>query len=121
MHHAAAVRAFGRASSGQSVRHENFRRRAMWLVDITTVLPDGRRLAIEYDGAFWHADKTELDTQKSLDLLAAGYLVARLREHPLGHLSVRDGRYAEFIVHSTAPDPEATIELVKRWAATAAP
>jgi len=118
-HHAAAELAFGRASSGQSLRHKNFRRRTMWLVDITTELPNGRRLAIEYDGAFWHADKTELDTEKSLDLLAAGYLVARLREHPLGPLSVRDGRYSEFIVHSTAPDPEATIELVKKWATTA--
>lgn len=58
----------------------------MWLVDITTELPDSRRLALEYDGAFWHADKSELDTEKSLDLLAAGYLVARLREHPLGPL-----------------------------------
>jgi hypothetical protein len=66
-HHAAA----GRASSGQSPRSEVFRRCARWLVDITVQLPNGQKVAIEYDGAYWHAGKAELDTEKSLDLLAA--------------------------------------------------
>ncbi|MFD8478026.1 zinc-ribbon domain-containing protein [Kitasatospora sp. NPDC059673] len=115
-HHRAAERVFGTAASGQSVRHSAFARRAQWSIDITTVLPDGRKLAIEYDGAYWHADKTALDADKSRDLLAAGYLVARLREHPLPPLPVEHPDYAEFTVHSTAPRPEEVIERVKNWA-----
>ena len=32
----------------------------------------GRRLAVEYDGAYRHRDKAELDVDKSRDLLLAG-------------------------------------------------
>jgi len=63
-HHAAAERAFGRASSGQAVRHEAFARRGVWLVDITVELADGRKLAIEYDGSYWHADKGDVDRRR---------------------------------------------------------
>ena len=115
-HFAAVQRAFERARSGQAVRHEAFRRRPAWLVDITTELPGGQKLAIEYDGAYWHADKGAIDLEKSLDLLTAGYLVVRLREHPLPPLPLTDNRYVEFAVYSSAPDPEATIGRVKEWA-----
>jgi hypothetical protein len=118
LHHAAAQRRFGRAASGQAVRSDAFRRRSRWLVDITTELLDGRRLAIEYDGAYWHADKVELDTEKSRDLLAAGYLVARLREHPLPSLFITDDRYAEFTVHSSVPNAEEALAAVDSWATT---
>lgn len=107
---------FGSASSGRAITSEAFIRRARWLVDITTELPDGTPIAIEYDGAYWHADKIEIDTAKSLDLLASGYLVARLRESPLPPLPVDDPRYAEFTVHSVAPDAAAAIKKVWDWA-----
>ncbi|WP_200895364.1 zinc-ribbon domain-containing protein [Kitasatospora griseola] len=115
-HHAAAQRIFGDAASGRTVRHDAFARRNTWSVDITVPLPDGRTLAIEYDGSYWHADKAALDTEKSLDLLAAGHLVARLREHPLPPLPVTHPDYTEFTVHSTAPHPDEVIERVKNWA-----
>lgn len=115
-HYAAAVTAFSNATSGRPVRHEAFTRRPAWLVDITGQLPDGQEVAIEYDGAYWHADKHEVDTTKSLDLLAGGFLVARLREHPLPSLGIIDPRYTEIVVHSTAPDPEAVIAQVRHWA-----
>lgn len=115
-HHAAAERTFGKASSGPSVRHEAFIRRGAWLVDITVDLPAGKRLAIEYDGAYWHANKVELDLEKSHDLLAAGYILARLREHPLPSLGIDDSSYAEFTVYATAPVPDSTIMQVKHWA-----
>lgn len=115
-HHEAAERAFGRASSGQAVRHDAFVRRSVWHVDITVELSGSRRLAVEYDGSYWHTDKTDVDEEKSRDLLAAGYLVARLREHPLPALPIDDPGYAEFTVHSTVPDPDGVIERVKRWA-----
>ena len=114
-HWAASERVFGHASSGQSVRHEAFIRRVNWLVDITVEPAQGRKLAIEYDGSYWHADKTDLDVEKSRDLLAAGYLVARLREHPLSALPIRDPDYAEFVVHASMPTPDETIERVKEW------
>ena len=102
-HHAAAVALFGEAASGRPVTTPAGRR---WLVDILTSLADGTTLVIEYDGAHWHATKTDLDATKSRDLLDAGYLVARLREHPLPPLIVEDPRYTEIAVHSAAPDPK---------------
>lgn len=90
--------------------------RSHWLVDITVDLAAGRTLVIEYDGSYWHADKVTVDIEKSRDLLAAGYLVARLRESPLPSLAINDPAYAEFVVHSAVPAPDATIERVKQWA-----
>ncbi|MET9880986.1 zinc-ribbon domain-containing protein [Actinacidiphila glaucinigra] len=117
-YHAAAVNTVCRAASGQSVRHATFARRTQWLVDITVEPPQGRKLAIEYDGSYWHANKAELDVEKSLDLLQAGYLVVRLREHPLPPLPIHDPRYTEFVVYAMSPTPEATLALIKQWAAT---
>ncbi|MFJ4673441.1 zinc-ribbon domain-containing protein [Kitasatospora purpeofusca] len=118
--HEAAERAFGQASSGLAVRHDAFVRRTVRSVDITvdiTVdLPGGRKLAVEYDGSYRHADRSEVDLEKSRDLLAAGYLVARLREHPLPAPPIEDPGYAEFTVHSASPDPDGVIERVKPWA-----
>ena len=115
-HHAAAAQAFGDASSGKAIRHAVFKRRASWHPDITVVLPTGRGLVIEYDGAYWHADKSDLDTEKSLDLIAAGYLVVRLREHPLAPLPIDHAHYAEFVVYGTATEPASTVQRVKTWA-----
>jgi len=114
-HWEAAERAFGRASSGQPVRHEAFARRASWLVDITVETAGQQKLAIEYDGAYWHADKADLDFEKSRDLLAAGYLVVRLREHPLPPLPIDDPKYAEFVVYPAMPTPDETIKQVRDW------
>ncbi len=117
-HWAAAERLFGQASSGRSVRHEAFARRANWLVDITVELAEGPKLAIEYDGSYWHADKADLDVEKSRDLLAAGYLVARLREDPLPPLPIQNPDYVEFVVYAAMPMPDETIERVRQWVDT---
>ncbi|MDZ8160850.1 zinc-ribbon domain-containing protein [Microbacterium aquimaris] len=104
---AAAAETYGEALSGRTVRHEAFRRRGSWTVDI--LVGD---VAIEYDGAYWHADKVAVDTDKSLDLLAAGLKVIRLREHPLPLLQIDDPLYAEFTVYASAPDPAGVIQLI---------
>lgn len=114
-----AMTAFANASSGRAVRHPAFTRRPAWLVDILGALPDGQEVVIEYDGGYWHANKRDVDIAKSLDLLAAGYLVARLREHPLPPLGIAHPRYAEFVVYSAAPDPVEAIERVRMWAVQA--
>lgn len=117
-YHAATQAVFVHAASGQALTSDLFRRRARWLVDITATLSSGQQVVIEYDGSYWHAGKIEIDTAKSLDLLAAGYLVARLREHPLPPLPISDDNYAEFVVYANAPDPETAVTRVKDWATT---
>lgn len=136
-HHAVAERLFDSAASGLSIAtggpnaglptdpanliapsstHVSpSSRTKRWLVDIVAELASGVKVAIEYDGSYWHADKSDVDTEKSRALLAAGYLVARLREHPLPSLGISDPRYREWTVYSTAPDPEDVIARVRYW------
>lgn len=114
-HHESAVRIFGAASSGQAIADVAFTHGARWLVDITTVTSTGLKVAIEYDGAYWHADKAAIDTAKSLDLVAAGWAVIRLREHPLPSLSIDDPMYTELVVHSPSPDPDGVMRQVEQW------
>jgi len=118
---AAAV--FASVRSGPIVRHESFRRRPSWSIDILVAEQDGLPpLALEYDGAFWHQSeaKRAVDIGKTHDLLDAGYLVARLREHPLPPLGIDHQRYSEFVVYPTAPDPEAVMRQVSNWRETIA-
>lgn len=119
-HHEAAIRVFGAAASGRVLRDDVFNHRASWTADVTVQL-DGRLLVVEYDGSYWHAGKADIDRAKSLDLLAAGHLVARLREHPLPPLGIDHPRYVELVVHALAPDPDAAMRDVRTWVERAAP
>ncbi len=114
----AAISVFGAASSGSTIRDERFQRRLTWTIDIG-IENAGRRIAIEYDGSYWHRDKVGLDTDKTRDLLAAGYLVVRVREDPLPSLRIDDIGYLEIVAYASAPDPEATMAQIQRWAAGA--
>ena len=40
----------------------------------------GRKIAIEYDGSYYHAGKETTDTRKTNELLVLGYIVVRIRE-----------------------------------------
>ncbi|MGP4019132.1 hypothetical protein [Saccharopolyspora sp. 5N708] len=46
-------------------------------------LESGLTIVIEYDGAYWHADREDRDWRKSQMIMAAGHQVVRLREEPL--------------------------------------
>lgn len=43
---------------------------------------------IEYDGEYWHKDKSQKDIEKTVALLGAGHTVVRVRENSLPHLSI---------------------------------
>jgi hypothetical protein len=111
----AAIALFGAASSGSTIRDQRFQRRLTWTIDIG-INVDGRPVAIEYDGSYWHRDKVALDTDKTHDLLAAGYLVVRLREDPLPLLGIDDPRYLELIAYATAPAPDTVMLQIREWA-----
>ena len=117
-HHAAAVEVFGNARSGVIMQDEAFTTRLSWTTDIS-VNVNGYTLVIEYDGAYWHsaAAKVIVDERKSLDLLAAGCVVVRLREDNLPPLAIDNPRYREIQVHSTVPRPHTVMEEVRDWLA----
>lgn len=48
------------------------------------------RLAIEFDGSYFHKSKLEADKRKSAALISKGFSMVRLRVSPLGKLSAND-------------------------------
>lgn len=67
-----------------------------WSVD---VLLRDERVAVEYDGSYFHRDSMERDVRKTTYLLEHGYRVVRVRErerrHILPPLDIEDPRYLE--------------------------
>ncbi|WP_206039673.1 helix-turn-helix domain-containing protein [Rhodococcus sp. HNM0563] len=115
-HHAAAVEVFGHAHSGITMTDAAFASRKSWTTDIS-IDHQGVTVVIEYDGAYWHrADaKILVDQRKSLDLLAAGYVVVRLREFDLPGLEIEHPRYREIRVYPRAPRPRVVMEDIRKW------
>ena len=68
-----------------------------WSIDV--LLSRRRRVAIEYDGSYFHRDYVDRDTRKTLDLLSLGYRVVRIRErsgqNALPFLNVDNPHYLE--------------------------
>ncbi|EFV14354.2 hypothetical protein HMPREF9336_00804 [Segniliparus rugosus ATCC BAA-974] len=116
-HHAAAAEVFGKSRSGATIKDAAFTTRKSWTVDISAEA-GGHRVVVEYDGAYWHAApaKVLVDERKSLDLLAAGYAVVRLREDDLAPLAITHPRYHEIRVSSRAPRAEAVMREAYEWA-----
>ncbi|GAB2472264.1 zinc-ribbon domain-containing protein [Xylanimonas ulmi] len=110
---------FGEAFSGLAVRNPAFKRRTVWVPDVTVHLASGRTLMVEYDGGYWHAAKAGVDLDKSQDLLAAGALVVRLRESPLASLGISSGDYLELTVSPSAPAPERAVAAIREWLVSA--
>ena len=97
--------------SGVILRHEDFS--YPWTADILVIA--AHSFVIEYDGAYWHADKTETDTRKSRELLSAGYAVIRLREQGLLSLSIDDPSYHEIEVLPTGVDRDAVLAEISAF------
>ena len=118
LEHLEAARAvFQKVRSGPVVRNEAFRTRTSWTVDILAEHDNTGGIAIEYDGAYWHAPDAKIlvDQSKSRDLIAAGYLVVRLREDDLPPLGIDHPRYLEVTVYSTVPRPAEAISKIVQW------
>lgn len=84
-----------------------------WRIDI---LVPGLRLAVEYDGSYWHGEKSALDERKTLELLDAGYLVARIRENDLPHLDLDHPRLRQVSFWPSAGDRESLVADLLAWA-----
>lgn len=115
-HFEAAEARFSSARYGPKLMDKAFTLRNQWTVDIL-VEAQGLNVAIEYDGSYWHSPdaKQLVDLSKSRDLLAAGYLVVRLRENDLPPLGIVDAGYLELQVYSVAPRPQAVMKDVAQW------
>lgn len=111
-YYSAAIARWGNAKSGSRIRSEKFHSHSSWAVDICVDLPSGKRLVIEYDGSYWHRDKADIDRAKSLDLLADGFLLVRLRENPLPSLEITNPNYHEFTVYPSVQDPVHNIDII---------
>ncbi|MEC8970327.1 MAG: DUF559 domain-containing protein, partial [Actinomycetota bacterium] len=59
------------------------------LRDVDIVL-DELRLAVEFDGAYWHRNKADEDLAKTQKLEEAGWKVIRVRERPLESIHEND-------------------------------
>lgn len=89
-----------------------------WSVDV--LLPK-EMVVVEYDGTYWHQDREQHDTRKTLDLLKLGYRVVRIREqsnqYTLPSLGIDNPRYLEL---TYTYDPAYTnlstvIDKISQW------
>lgn len=111
-YYSAALAYWGNAKSGSRIHSAQFQTHSSWTVDISVDLPSGERLVIEYDGSYWHRDKTDVDRAKSIDLLAAGFILVRLREVPLPSLHITHPNYQEITVYPGAQDPTHDVAVI---------
>lgn len=102
----AARKLFGNARSGVRFSNENFSNN--WSADITARYR-GHDVIIEYDGAYWHKDKEEVDTRKSLEFTSNGFPVVRIRESGLNPLPIDSPFYSEVFVNAAKQDVPAVI------------
>lgn len=114
----AAMLVFTKVRSGASLTDPGFATRKSWTVDILAQHGE-TKVAIEYDGAYWHAPEPKLivDQRKSQDLLTAGYHVVRLREDDLPSLNIDEANYLELGVYSKAPRPTQVMGDIAAWLA----
>jgi hypothetical protein len=113
----AALDLFGNARSGISVRNSQFTSPRPWSIDILVDV-GSHRIAIEYDGAYWHggSDKREVDERKTRDLLAAGYPVVRLREYPLALLAIEHPVLRQIRVYPATSRTDEVMHEIADWA-----
>lgn len=85
-----------------------WRARKIMSVDILAETVSGQKIAIEYDGSYYHVDSkfpgaTSRDIAKTEALLKAGYLVVRIRENKLAHLNLQHPNLFQ-VTHAYKPE-----------------
>ena len=89
-----------------------------WSVDVALV---EEKVAVEYDGAYFHKEPLDRDSRKTVDLLGRGYRVIRIRErsrqYTLPSLDIEDPRYLELIYEYSADwhGLDATVNKITEW------
>lgn len=77
---------------------EAVNRKIFWInkkrIEVDIYIPE-YRLAIEYDGAYWHRNKIDIDNEKTKILNELGYKVLHIREYGLPALEPFDGDVIE--------------------------
>jgi hypothetical protein len=100
------------------------RKRSNMQVDIAGVDKHGNKVAIEYDGEYYHSsvEKQKMDVEKTLALLNAGYKVVRVREHGLPHVTLSHPSLLQlnhdFSPRKTMCLPEniaLTVNVISQW------
>lgn len=76
---------------------------------------------VEYDGSYWHAHKTELDSRKTVELLDAGYRVVRIRENDLAHLPLAHPRLRQVSYWPASSNRQTLMDELLAWARPADP
>lgn len=84
-----------------------------WRVDI--FVPE-LSLVVEYDGEYWHKDKSAVDERKTMSLVGSGFLVARIRERRLAWLEVSSEMVFQASYNPIFGDKGAVVEEVCSWA-----
>ena len=88
---------------------------AGWRVDVYV---HDLSLIVEYDGSYWHAEKQAVDTRKTLELIEAGYRVARIRELDLPFLPVDDHRVHQIRFRPATQDVSTAAKSILHWVKT---
>lgn len=114
-YYVAALDQWGNAKLNFCAYSQKFQNFASCTIDICVKLQSRVKLAIEYDGSYWHRDKVEKDKSKSLDLLEAGFILVRIREQPLPSLQISHPNYHELITYSEIQDPVRDIARIDDW------
>lgn len=97
------------ARSGARYNYDNFSNN--WSVDISFDIHN-KKFAIEYDGKHWHDEKMNIDERKSVELLAAGFIIIRLRETGLEPLNIKSPYYHEIFVQPNGKDFDKNTECL---------
>jgi hypothetical protein len=86
-------------------------------IDILATLGDAK-IAIEYDGCYYHRNKVDQDRVKTEKLLALGYIVVRIREQtkyePLAFLDVQSQNFIQVghNYHALSKDISPTVNII---------
>lgn len=99
----------GTARSGARYNYDNFSYN--WSIDISFSIYD-KKVAIEYDGGYWHEGKIDVDKRKTSELLEAGFIVIRIREANLQSLNIKSSYYHEIFVQSDYSDFDSSIKCL---------